>query len=204
MEWFKDVLKERNSPLSKIARELEMEFHSEENQGLLGLMKGFKLFRFGNAKKIKNLMIRKDEWLESKAMIFDYQYTINTNNSSHTYRQTVFFIQSKQLGLPDLLIKPETFFHKIGTFLGMQDIDFIEDPEFSEKNLVQGSDEELIRSTLSEEIMRFFTIENNWTLEGVNYYFLFYQKNKLLDPNQIKTFYHKGMKLFEWLKAESL
>ncbi|MEM7379847.1 MAG: ABC-F family ATP-binding cassette domain-containing protein [Bacteroidota bacterium] len=56
--------------------------------------------------------------------MFDYSYQRGKNNQKRTYRQTVFFVKSKKLGLPELFMKPESFFNMIGTYLGMQDIDF--------------------------------------------------------------------------------
>jgi hypothetical protein len=141
--------------------------------------------------------------MEEKINVFDYRYTVSTGKSSHTFHQSVFFIQSKQLAMPQMLLKPENFFHKIGAWLGMQDIDFEEHPEFSDRYLLQGEDEERIRRTMSNEtVMRFFTVEKNWSLESIGFYLVLYQERKLIDPGHFKTLYGKGMKLYEQLKTE--
>ena len=89
---------------------------------------------------------------------------------AHTYYQTFFFIQSKDLGLPEMLIYPEKFFHKVGSLLGMQDIDFEEWPEFSRKFLVQG-DEWGVRRLMDKDITKFFLSQK--TLVLGKHWFLF-------------------------------
>ena len=131
--------------------------------------------------------------------VFDYSYVIGAGNNTRRINQTVFFVHSKELNLPQLLMKPEHFFHRIGEWLGMQDIDFEEYPKFSRQYLLQGEDEEWIRASMPDELLRFFTIEKKWTLEGLNYYLIFYRRNRLLPPKQVRQFYHRGLETCKML-----
>jgi hypothetical protein len=193
--------KKRKEQLSQVAYSLGMDYHEKEEWGMLALLKDFALFKKGAARKIFNIMTKKTGLLEEKINMMDYQYTVSTGKSAVTFVQTVFFIQSKQLALPEMLLKPENFFHKIGAWLGMQDIDFIEHPGFSKKFLLQGEDEERIRRTMNEEIMRFFLVEKKWCMESVGYYLIFYREGKLAEPAYIKPLFEKGMALYEHLKT---
>ena len=98
-----------------------------------------------------------------------------------------------------MLIYPETFFHKIGSLFGMQDIDFVEYPEFSRKFLVQG-DEWGIRHLMDEELAKFFLIEKHWCLESLGFYLVFYRRKALVKPKSIKALFNKGMHLYEHFK----
>ena len=194
---------ERTGQLRAAAFELEMDFEEKDEYGMIALLRDFKLFQKGGRKTISNILTKTSSLMEEKVNVFDYRYTISTGKSSHTFYQTVFFIQSKQLAMPQMLLKPENFFHKIGTWLGMQDIDFEEHPEFSDSYLLQGEDEARIRRTMSNEaVMRFFTVEKNWCLESIGFYLVLYQEKKLISPSHIKTLHSKGMKLYEQLKME--
>ncbi len=194
---------ERTEQLRATAFELEMDFEEKDEFGMIALLRDFKLFRIGGRKTISNILTKTSSLMEEKINVFDYRYTISTGKSSHTYHQSVFFIQSKQLAMPQMLLKPEHFFHKIGAWLGMQDIDFEEHPEFSDRYLLQGEDEDRIRRTMSNEaVMRFFTVEKNWHLESIGFFLILYQDKKLIMPSHIKTLYGKGMKLYEQLKTE--
>ena len=193
----------RVAHLQRIAYELDMTYQPEDEWGLLHLLEDFKLFRKGGRKCIEHILRHPDAMLETDVRIFDYRYTISTGKSSQTYKQTVFFMQSKKLGLPQFLMKPEHFFHNIGEFLGFtEDIDFEEHPKFSKQYWLKSENEGYLRASLPDPFLKFFTIETDWTLEGINYYLLFYRKNHLLAPKQIKDFYQKGMRICEMLYAK--
>ena len=192
--------RQRTAALREVAGRLHMGFSEKDEWGLLALLKDFELFRKGGRKRIINLMTKSAGLLEEKIHIFDYQYTVSTGKSAVTIRQSVFFVQSKALGLPEMLLKPENFFHKIGNLLGMQDIDFEEWPEFSRKFLLQGN-EWRIRRTMTEELTRFFLVEKNWCLESVGYFLIFYRPKKLVAHDELEKLYARGMDLYEHLKG---
>lgn len=201
MALFSKSAKKRTADMSKLAFQLDMQFHDKEDYGLKNLLKQFQLFKMGHSRKVRNLMIKEDSWLDSQIAVFDYQYTIQAGNTPVIYYQTVFFTQSKKLSLPQFLIRPEKFFDKVGKFFNRtQDIEYEENPEFSKQFLIQGEEESLVKETITEDLAHFFTIEKKWHLEGMNYFLVFYQHNKKLKPEVIEDFYKKGMKLFDWLK----
>ena len=190
----------RSAQLEHIAFELGMDYQPKDEWGLLKLLEDFHLFRKGGRKRIEHMLHLRDGMLESDIHIFDYRYTIRTNNSSRTIKQTVFFMQSKKLGLPEFLMKPEHFFHKVSEWLNLnKDIDFEEYPKFSDQYWLKSDHEEYLRASVKDNFLKFFSIERDWHLEGINYYLVFYKKSKLLSPQQIKDFYKKGIKICEML-----
>ncbi len=194
----------RQVGLKKVAHRLGMDFNPEDEWGHLTLLKDFKLFRRGGRKRIRNIMQRKSALHDMDIRVFDYSFKVSSGNHSRTFRQTVFFVESKMLGLPQLLMKPETFFHRVAAFLGFEDIDFEEYPKFSDKYHLTGEDEDYIRSSLNDEFLKFFSLENGWHLEGLNYYFILYKFNKIIPPTHIEQFHHKGLKIVEMLEREPL
>ncbi len=197
------VKRARTAALRQTATQLGMEFSEKDEWGLRALLRDFELFNKGGRRRATNIMSKTIGLLEEKINIFDYQYTISTGKSSVTHYQTVFFIQSKELGLPEMLIYPENFFHKIGSLFGMQDIDFEEWPEFSRKFLVQG-DEWGVRRLMSEELTKFFLVEKRWCLESLGFYLVFYRRKALVKPKSIKVLFNKGMRLYEHLMESQL
>jgi hypothetical protein len=196
----------RTEQLRLTAQELGMKFSEEDDYGMIGLLRDFHLMDTGGKKEITNLMTYTSPLMEDRFHIFDYKYTISTGKSAHTYRQSVFFINSKQLAMPEMLMKPEHFFHRLGTWLGLeQDIDFEEHPDFSHNYLLQGEDEARVRRTMNQdEVIRFFTVEKDWSLESVGFFLIFYQHDRLIQPHEIKYLHERGMMLFKNFKAEPL
>ncbi len=196
------MLSHRAEQLDQIAFDLDMKFSPRDDWGLINYLEDFKLFRRGFSKRISNIIHGQEEMLNLDIYIFDYRYTISTGNSARVVRQTVFFVQSRKLGLPSFFMRPEHIFHRLGEYLGMQDIDFVEHPSFSRNYLLQGDDEDYIRASVNEPFLRFFSIEKNWYLEGVNYYLIFYRRGKRLKPDQIKSFFNKGLEIYKLLAAQ--
>ncbi|MCB9080869.1 MAG: hypothetical protein H6555_04060 [Lewinellaceae bacterium] len=191
---------ERRLAAQLVANSLDLQFTATDEWGMLPLLKGFELFRKGVNKKITNVMQRKGDMLEYHVRIFDYQYTISSGKTSVTYNQSVFFLESKELGLPEFWMRPEHLFHRIGEWFGRRDIDFEEYPEFSRRYFLTSPDEDYLRASLGDAFLRFFSVEKKWILEGVGYFLIFYQHNNLFEPLQMRQFYEQGTQLAEWLK----
>jgi len=178
----------RTEFLSGLAKQLQLGFNKADDERILGYLKGFGLFRRGSSKKMYNILSYTDEDLSEK-YFFDYEYTIRTNNSKKTYRQSVFFLNSKNLYIPSHKLKPEHFGHMIQKKLfGMIDIDFVGFPVFSKNYLLKGDDEELIRDSYSDDILKYFSENTGWTVEGVNYFLIMYFSKKLVKQSHYHLF----------------
>jgi len=197
--------KNRTEQLSLLANQLKMDFQPVDEWKLSNLLEDFKLFRSGGAHKITNMLVEKDDMETMDFRIFDFAYTVSTGKSSVTIRQTVLYVHSTALALPQFWMKPENIFHKLGIWLGLQrDINFEEYPEFSKQYFLKSKDEEYTRATMRDLVLRFFTIEKNWYLEGIGYMMLFYKRGVLLEAPQIKELHNKGLKIYKMLLAEQL
>ena len=192
----------RGEDIRHIAGVLSSDYRENDDMGLIKLLTDFKLFNIGGRRRIRNILSQDMSSLECKIRIFDYQYTVNTGQSSHTVKQSVFFIQSKELGLPHFYLRPEHFLDKIGSWLGMEDIDFENYVAFSKTYHLKGTDEYLIRKTFSDPVLDYFTTETGWHVEGLNYFLLIYRAKKLLHATQLPAFNSKGLEVYQTLKGE--
>ena len=190
----------RKDSLADLAPTLGMQFSEKDEIRVLKLLLDFKLFRIGGSKKLKNLLWINEEDLKTR--IFDYQYTVSTGNTSQTYQQTVFFFYSKQLGLPHFRLQPEKFIHKVGAWLGWNDIDFATHEEFSDEYHLTGEDDELVRDTFTEPVLQYFSFKRDWTVEGLNYFLIIYRRSKRLPPPEIARHYRTAKEIFHVLKNE--
>lgn len=180
---------------------LKMAYSGQDEFGLIGFLKDFKLFKRGRRGKITHLLSDRRD-LESQKFIFDYEYIRSRNNHRKQYRQTVLFLNSKHLGLPQFSMAPEQLWHKLAGWLRLKsDIDFNSHNEFSDNYFLEGEDEEIIRYIFSEELLHFFSLNKNWHLEGLNYYLILYSHNERFHPDIIPGFYNMGIKLHELFKS---
>lgn len=195
---------ERKRVLQDLAYSHEMTFLEKDEWGMRALLKDFSLFKIGHSRRLFNILYSATDFLEEKVSVFDYRYTLQAGNTPVNHMQTVFFIQSKKLALPQMLLKPENFFHTVGAWFGMQDIDFEEFPEFSDKYLLQGEEEELIRETIDDNVARFFLVQKKWAMESVGYFLVLYKHQNLLESHEVSHLLEKGMELYKYLQAKDL
>lgn len=178
-------ISERKDAFSACAYELGWKSKLQGDKTLIKWLLDFDLFEAGMGKKILPLIIEEKDELEFTSL-FDYEFTVSTGKSSHTYRQTVYFRYSKALALPHFLMVPEKWYHRIGTAFGMQDIDFIEYPIFSKNYLLRGKDEDYIRYHFQHpDMMRFFDNQKFYSMEGVNYLMILYVHNVILPREEM-------------------
>lgn len=185
------------------ARELKWSFKDLDDMGLIKMLLDFRLFKKGTRKKICPIIIIDEGDLEYTC-VFDYSYTISTGKSSTTYRQTVYFRYSKKLALPHFVMVPEKWYHRVGTYFGMQDIDFEHYPAFSQNYLLQGDDEDYIRHHFDHpDMVRFFDNQAFYSLEGMNYLMILYIDNMLLPKDQIRQLVRIGDALHNYLAEKT-
>lgn len=192
----------RSQSLQRIARQLDMEFQPADAYDLPASLADFKLFSRGGRKRATNILRRQDGLMEFDIRIFDYRYLKWAGKSVKRHEQTVFYLNSSQLVLPELWLQPETILHKIGELFGRGDIDFVRYPKFSGQYRLTGDDEVFIRHHFTDEVLNYFTLEKGWSLEGVGYFLILYKKDRVLSSQEIVDFYKKGMEVFRMLAGE--
>jgi len=136
---------QRREALSALALRMGFDFYPEKDTSLDERFSHFAVFRKGHSRAATNTMrgkVRVNGEVHP-VMMGDYRYkqTEGSGKSRRTvtYRLSYLIVQFPRSGVPDLLIKPEGIFDKLGQALGFDDIDF-EDFEFSKRFVVKSSD----------------------------------------------------------------
>lgn len=144
--WYAHVrTQERRRSLSALASRLGFTFDPRRDPSHDRRFAHFEIFRRGHSRAAMNTMSgsARINGAEHPVVMGDFTYKITTHSgkstSTHTYHLSYLIISLPRPGVPDLLIRPEGFFDKIGQALGFDDIDF-EDAEFSRKFVVKSSD----------------------------------------------------------------
>lgn len=189
----------RPAALSRLAKRFDLNYFEKDEYGLRSLLKDFRLFKKGYRRRITNILREKKGLKEATVIVFDYQYKLINGNS--TYEQTVFFVQSKALDLPSFYMEPENFFHQLSTYLGVEDIDFETHPKFSKQYWLKSEEEDRLVYRITDQVLHFFTIEEDWSLEGDNFYLIFYKEDHIIPVKTIKGFMKKGKKVMKLFLA---
>ncbi len=196
----------RTAAMEKLAHELGLMFSATDSFGLANQLQNFELFkrersRWFNKGKIKNILSGLVG--DTSVYLFDYTYTVQAGKSRKEISQTVFFANEKAWFLPNFHLKPEKWWHKLQVKLGMSsDINFEDNPEFSEKFWLQGELEPLIREQFTPQLQGFMCEKPPAHLEGNNYYLIGYKPKKRLDPGQAKLFFEHCSEIVQMLKEK--
>lgn len=197
--WFYD--KKRSEALQAIATALNFSFIRRGDNSLIESYANFNLFSKGHAKKASNVMNGRSGDMD--ITIMDYQYTTGSGKNSSTHLHTLIIIQSNLLQLPPFTLSPENIFHKIGGIFGYKDIDFASHPIFSKQYLLRGEDEDAIRNTFTDELLKFYEKDKVLNTEGNSDKFLFFKTGKRLAAKDVQAFLQEGINLYGLLKTQA-
>ena len=187
--------KKRTEQLALISAELKLNFFPKGSTSLFERLKPFHLFSKGWARKIKNLMEGEANMVE--LAIFDYQYTTHGGQHPQTHRQSLLFIRSPKLNLPDFSLRPENVFHKIGSAFGDKDIDFETHPIFSKSYLLRGDNEAAIRGLFNNELLNFIQSQQKISIEGSGDQLVFYRHKNRVKPEEVESFMEEGFQVLD-------
>ncbi|HED53682.1 MAG TPA: hypothetical protein ENJ00_05715 [Phycisphaerales bacterium] len=130
----------------------------------------FPIFRLGHSRQAYNTLAGQYTINNTPhpVKMGDYLYKVTSSNgkttTTTTYRLSYLLVHLPYPMIPDLFIRPENFFDKIGSALGFDDIDF-ESAEFSKKFLVKSSDKRFAYNVISPAMMEFLLASPRQTID---------------------------------------
>ncbi|MEL6796219.1 MAG: DUF3137 domain-containing protein [Planctomycetota bacterium] len=152
--------KERREALATLAGQLGMRFDAAKDYGHDERYTNFEIFRRGHSRAAFNTLTGPVSINGSPhpVVMGDFIYKVTSgsgkNRRTTTYRFSYTIVHLPLAGVPDLLIRPEHVFDKLGSMLGFDDIDF-ESAEFSRKFLVKSRDKRFAYDVVTPAMMEF-------------------------------------------------
>lgn len=192
--------RQRTKALKLMAESLNFTFAEKCDKSLMNTIGTFHLFSQGYSRRISNVLTGKFNLIP--VTIMDYKYTTGGGKSSHTWYQTVLFIESDKLWLPRFVLRPENLFDKIGSVFGKKDINFETAPIFSKRYLLRGDDEQSIRSLFNEQVLEYYEQHPGVSTEGDGVKLIYYRTSKRIPPDRIQAFLQEGYDVFNLLKTK--
>lgn len=178
--------KRRREALRQVAAELGLEFQ-EKLAGPPGPgLNRLHLFDVGHTRRARNAL--SGRYCDAELVLFDYQYSTGHGKHRRTHRQTVAAFQLPEAHLPLFLLRPENVFHKIGSALGYQDIDFDNFPDFSSSYLLRGENEPAVRELFNDNLLGFFENRPGLCVEGGDDWLIAYRSRRRVSPQQVSAF----------------
>lgn len=177
--------KQRSKALKQEADKLGFEFVEDPSDDFMSNFGQFHLFSQGHSKDVINRM--QGQRNGNYIRIFGYSYTVGYGKHKTTANQTVIAFRSDNIELPNFVLRPESFLHKIGKVFGMEDINFYDYPEFSKMFLLKGENEQAVRDLFSSEVIQFFQQHQGISVEADGNTLIVYRQAKRTKPSLIRN-----------------
>ncbi len=165
-------------------------------------LSSFHLFKQGHARRLYGLIHGVARG--APVSIFDYRYSISSgNNNNRTREQTVAGFELAGAALPAFALRPETVWSKMGAWLGGQDIDFEDAPDFSSRYILQGTDEAAVRRLFAERVLAFYAAHPGLCTEGGGDRLIVYRADKRVKPEALSAFMDEGLEVMDLFKPQA-
>lgn len=140
--------------------------------------------------------------------IFDFQYTTTSTSegksSSQTHTITLLVIHSPHLNLPKFLLRPETFFDRMGLTFDGKDINFEDRPLFSKLFHLHGPVEDQIRKSFTPEVLDYLEEHKHIYVEGNGNRLLYsHPGESRVAVSKMQTFLAEGFAFYSLFKKDS-
>lgn len=184
----------RTAKIGQLAASMGLEFQPLGDLELNQRLGVLQLFKLGHSRKLTNLLTGETD--ECRISIFDYRYTTGGGKSSHTTKITLAALESKRLRIPAFTLRPENFFDKIGSMLGLQDIDFTDNVEFSRSFVLKSAEEEKTRELFNRELQDFFLGRRGCCVEAFPGIMVYYIPGRRRKPEEFPRLLEEAYQVF--------
>ena len=164
--------KKRREALAALAASSGLTYSSGDPLDLPDRLGHIAKFSRGHDRDAKNVL--HGTYCECEVVAFDFKYTTTETSTNSRGRRTTrevdhWFsacVHPLELSFPNLTIRPEGFFDKIGDFIGFDDIDF-ESDEFSRKFRVTSDNRKFAYDVCHPRMMEWLLARRGWHIELV-------------------------------------
>jgi hypothetical protein len=150
----------RQQALAELAGELGLRLDAGRDTSHDDRYGTFEIFRRGHSRAAYNTLSGETALAgrPHRVVMGDFTYKVTSSNgkttTTTTYRFSYLILHLPLPNVPDLLIRPEHLFDKLGSALGFDDIDF-ESAEFSRKFFVKSADKRFAYDVVTPAMMEF-------------------------------------------------
>ncbi|OGQ60376.1 MAG: hypothetical protein A3G92_03295 [Deltaproteobacteria bacterium RIFCSPLOWO2_12_FULL_38_8] len=187
--------KKRTEALSQWARSRGYSF-LEQDSNMVGAQftRYLELFNCGRSIKFRNVIRATIEGKESQ--FFDYEYVTGSGKHSTTHCQTVAAFSLVSTMFPEFTLSPESFFHKIGSLVGYDDIDFPEDEMFSKTCFLRAKDMNAVKNIFNPQVRSALLLNKGWSIESGAHWLIVYKADDRINVEDFSDFVQETTHLF--------
>lgn len=191
--WFgyRHLQKKRREMFEQFALRQGFSYAPEGNHFLSDQRPG--LFSQGHRRWIQHFLMREEG--ERREYLFEYRYVKGHGKSRRMIMETVYARRNSGWNLPVFTVDPENFLHRVAGIFGYQDIDFSQDPDFSQAFLLRGEKVTSLREFFHEGRRQVLKQHPKFHLEGGEDLLLVYQRGERRKARDVEFFLQEARTL---------
>lgn len=193
--WIHQLFASRKQKMREQARRMGMVYYPKAAEETVDHLRTFRFMGRGKRTRVKHVLYRTFPDQKAHVHLFDLSYYRGDNPK----RQTVFWIESNHLQLPDFFLRPEHYGHTVARFLGDRDIQFDRYPVFSRNYWVKGNQESEVRYLLHDDLLDYFSRRPGWFMEGAGREFILFKHRKKWPAKQLNSLMEIGLNVFDMI-----
>lgn len=153
--------------MEQFARERGFVFVPEMHHRLASRLQRLPLFQWGHSRSSVNVLQGRIEGLE--CIICRHQWVTGSGKNKTRHSRLVVVLMDVPGRLPEFELAPEHWYHKVGSWFGMKDINFGGSDwadVFSARYRLTGRNEDAVRDVFTEPVVRWFAEQPQWTVQS--------------------------------------
>lgn len=198
------INKKRRERIRQKAEESGYVFYPKEEPKLMCLLRDFPLLNIGYNRRARNMLYKQDN--DITIVLFDYQFATGGGRYSQTYWQSVMCLRAEDAFFPSFSLSPETFLsgfrfiEKLAEKFGFKDIDFNENPGFSDGYILSGKNEPVVREFFNRRRLDFFAKHQKLNVQAQDNRMLFFRQGRIVKTDDFNDFINEGRRVFHCLR----
>jgi len=188
--------KKRREVMTAFASEVNLDYFPVGDSDLMNRMRTFSLFSKGKARRIKNLVYGATD--DEVMCVFDYKYTTGSGKNQTVHWQTVVAIESRNIVVPNFVLRPGGLFSRGGHIKGMKSVTLDRHPDFSDNQNLYAANEEHANEFFDDRLTRTLAT-NDQMLEATFGRFVMYNPKKLVGLSELKSFLGTAFEIYTTL-----
>jgi hypothetical protein len=166
--------------MERVAAERGFVFAPQMHERLSQRVRCLPLFQWGHSQSTVNVLQGSLDGTE--CIVCRHRWVTGSGKNRTEHARLVVVLADVAARLPQFELAPEQWYHKVGGWLGMKDINFggsDEAARFSSKYRLTGSNEDAIRDAFTEPVVNWFADRPHWTVQGAGRFLLLTRPPKL-------------------------
>jgi len=145
----------------------------------------FELMQRGHGRRVRNLLRGPIEDITFE--VFDYTFRTGHGNNRRTHRQSVVLFHMPTARLPKFLLGPERILHRLGaSIFNLTDIDFRDDPVFSNRFVLRSDDQAAIRGVFTTDVReQMRALPDGIVVEADGNDVIVYRRRRRISPDEL-------------------